>query len=223
MLTTFETIAMIAAMVIAVVLYFLPTITSIRRCVLYVFFWNKVISSKKMLVWNIVSIILLSIIFVFVWPDKVMLFPVKVGIYVLMLTILHLITQVGTQKSVTGDLTKMVIGVLVSLFILGIIPSFYGVNQEPKYLETDIKTSQYQIVELNEYEVTYYDSVDSEEKTLSISEEDDIEVKSISSEEEPYLEVITTTYQTYFKYNKEKKIIPIVEKEYIIYIPESQQ
>ena len=218
MLTKFETIAIIYVMVISTILYFIPTLIGIKRKVKYSIKGKK-ISTKTILILQVLGLIVSGIVFVFLFPSKIMLFPVKFGLIIMLQCLILVFTSMLTIMRNTDDESfnnlQMCIA-LIMLLIVGITSgASLNVNRYIEY-EPEIKILQYEIIDIDENKVVYWNSNEYEENEILISEE--FEVK-LTNQKEPYLEMITTTNRKKEKYAKDNNVIEIVTEKHIIYVP----
>ena len=148
MLTKFETIAIISVMVISTILYFIPTLIGIKRKVKYSIKGKK-ISTKTILILQVLGLIVSGIVFVFLFPSKIMLFPVKFGLIILLQCLILVFTSMLTIMRNTDDesFNNLQMWIALIMLLIGGITSGASLNVN-RYIEyePEIKILQYDIV-----------------------------------------------------------------------------
>lgn len=188
---------------------------------------EKEIKNKYVFIAKIILLIILSVLFVFTFPTKVMFYPLKVAIFICVLVVIQLITlfflnDYEKKDKVADKLFNIAIICWAVLLVLGILLIvFWGIQCDSTVPEDPFKSTEPLQVEcISNGNVFFYDE---SLEVISISD-DSLEIVLQEKESQQlYLEKITT-YERYSKPGEKNKVIyddmSTLSESYILYVSE---
>lgn len=224
--------------ILSVVLYLLPFIVGyVKKEKMYEITWKgkeRVIDNKLVLIAKILLLIVLSIAFIFSFPNKVMFYPVKVAIFTSILVVIMFFTaDLINEDIIKTKLGTMALIIWIILLVITFVMSLVGAGTyKNKVYQTPLTfTIESKIEGVNSGGIVFYykDYGTEEEPDLrfeSISINDDNVQIHIIEENEPAHMIIHAQRERYrFMYDKDGKIYPDMEKyseSYDVYISKKE-
>ena len=192
---------------------------------------EKEIKNKYVFIAKIILLIILSIAFAFTWPTKVMFYPVKVAIFILILLIIQFLTGLlltdQAEKDRVAD--KIVSASVICWIILAFLGMAVGVGagetNEKNVVEEPLETFEtLQVEHISNGNVFFYDETDKSIEVISIADERLEIVLEENDSQQPYLEKVSKHSRYSNPYVKEKIIyddMSTLNEKYILYVSES--
>lgn len=188
---------------------------------------EKIIEDKYVFIAKILLITILSVLFVFTWPTKVMFYPVKVAIFILILVIIQLLTIPlfdTIEKSKTAD---KIFGItIICWFILVILTIAMG-NVAGETKDANITEEPFESVETLQVEhisngnVFIYDETEEYLEVISVSDESLQIILQENDLQQPYVKKITTCERYSKQWEKNKVLyddMSTCSERYILYV-----
>lgn len=184
------------AAIITPIIYFIP----------FIFLWKneghswyempitkKEIKNKHVFIAKIILLIILSVVFAFVWPTKVMFYPVKVAIFILALVVIQFLTMLilNSDSSKISDktFTLSVICWIVLILLAIVVGVGGGETYNDKVTEAPYElTETLQVEHISNGNVFFYDESDESIEVISITDESLKIVLEENGSQQPYLE-----------------------------------
>lgn len=184
---------------------------------------EKEIKNKYVFIAKLISLTILSVLFVFTWPKKVMFYPIKVVIFVFVLLIIQFLTSFCLEfkdgKNKVWNKSVICFFVLLALAIL----LFWGWGICDEKVEEDPFESieTFQIEHISNGNVFFYDETDKSLEVISISDDSLEIVLQENNSQLPYVEKITTHARYSDKWEKNKVIyydMSTLNERYVLYV-----
>jgi len=188
---------------------------------------EKEIKNKHVFIAKIILLTILSVVFVFTWPKKVMFYPLKVAILIIVLVAIQFITfftflcDYEKNDKVSNKLAIISLSFWFVLLVLGIISLIFGgtIQYDIKVPEDSFKAIETLHVDnISNGNVFFYDE---SLEVVSISDDSLEIVLQENKSQQPYVEKITT-YERYSKPGVKNKVIyddmSTLSESYILYV-----
>ena len=220
------------AAIIAPIIYFIP----------FIFLWkkeghswykmpktNNEIKNKHVFIAKIILLVILSVVFAFTWPTKVMFYPLKVAIFILALVVIQFLTVFITDSDNGKVSDKIFSTCFVCWIILILLAIVVGVGGGETYNDKVIEapyesTETLQVEHISNGNVFFYDETDESIEVISIADERLEIVFEENDSQQPYLEKISR-HSRYSKLYVKEKIIyddkTTLNEEYILHVSKS--
>lgn len=191
---------------------------------------EKTIKNKYVFIIKIILLIILSVLFVFTWPTKVMFYPVKVAIFMSFLVIIQLLTVFILDHDEKSKVADKIFSISIACWIvLGMLTIGVGIEARTIYNEKVIEdpfesVETFQVEHISNGNVFFYDETDKSLEVISISD-DTLEIVLQENDLQfPYVEKITT-YERYSILGDKDKVIcddmSTLSEKYILYVSKS--
>lgn len=191
---------------------------------------DKKFKNKHVFIAKIILLVILSVVFAFTWPTKVMFYPVKVSIFILILILIQLFTLFGLVEQDKNKIAEKIFSVsvicwLILVFLAMVVGAGAGDTIKKNVVEEPLETFEtLQVEHISNGNVFFYDETDESIEVISISDESLEIVMEENDSQHPYLEKISRHSRYSKPYLKEKIIYDdksTLNEEYILHVSES--
>lgn len=193
---------------------------------------KKIIPNKWVFVAKMIFLVILAVIFYFVFPSKVMFYPLKTGIFILILILATIITgpifcQSWLNKDISNqEIFKQIAIYWIILIIFAIVALCAWGNEDKSIvcLPEKAETVNYEVKSINSSGIIFYYDDNSNLQTLSILDKN-VHCEPLSDEKKGiYIEFVSKYEQYQDKYDKDETVFTgkQTSEEYIVYIPNNE-